>query len=374
MANHNASWVHEREKKLLAPYAMYSADSKGRVHPEEEHVYRGPFQRDRDRILHSSAYRRLSGKMQVFTGEMGDYHRTRLTHTQEVATIARTIGRSLGLNEDLIEALALLHDIGHPPYGHCGEDALNECGSDVGGFSHNQFGLTIVQEIEVRFHEFPGLNLTHETLMGQLCRVDKELKGQTPLLEVQLVDAADSTTYDAHDTDDAIKLGLVNIEEMKHLALIKDSLNFVKANFANLNDDLLRKALVHRLVNFQVTCLLSHCAAELKKHQFKSAEEAMASEFRLGHAAEIEQQKEELERFLYQRVYRHPKLVKIRDQAQARVQQMFATYCGKPDLFPKKYQARAQKIGVPRMAVEYIAGMTDKFFEDTFQRTHSVGV
>lgn len=161
---------------------------------------------------------------------------------------------------------------------------------------------------------------------------------------------------------------------MKHLALIKDSLNFVKANFANLNDDLLRKALVHRLVNFQVTCLLSHCAAELKKHQFKSAEEAMASEFRLGHAAEIEQQKEELERFLYQRVYRHPKLVKIRDQAQARVQQMFATYCGKPDLFPKKYQARAQKIGVPRMAVEYIAGMTDKFFEDTFQRTHSVGV
>lgn len=371
MADHNSCWVHEREKKLLAPYAMYSANSKGRVHPEQEHAYRGPFQRDRDRILHSSAYRRLSGKMQVFTGEMGDYHRTRLTHTQEVATIARTIGRSLGLNEDLIEALALLHDLGHPPYGHCGEDALNECGADVGGFSHNQFGLTIVQEIEIRFHEFPGLNLTHEALMGQLCRVDKKLKGQTPLLEVQLVDAADSTTYDAHDTDDAIKLGLVNIEEMKHLTLIKDSLSFVRKNFANLNDDLLRKALVHRLLNFQVTCLLSHCAAELKKHQFKSAEEAMDSEFRLGHAAEIEQQKEELERFLYQRVYRHPKLIKIRNLAQDRVQQMFATYCDNPNLFPKKYQDRAQQIGTPRMAVEYIAGMTDKFFEDTFHRTHT---
>jgi len=344
------------------------------VHPEQEHAYRGPFQRDRDRILHSSAYRRLSGKMQVFTGEMGDYHRTRLTHTQEVATIARTIGRSLGLNEDLIEALALLHDLGHPPYGHCGEDALNECGADVGGFSHNQFGLTIVQEIEIRFHEFPGLNLTHEALMGQLCRVDKKLQGQTPLLEVQLVDAADSTTYDAHDTDDAIKLGLVNIEEMKHLTLIKDSLSFVKANFVNLNDDLLRKALVHRLLNFQVTCLLSHCAGELKKHQFKSAEEAMDSDFRLGHAAEIEQQKEELERFLYERVYRHPKLIKIRNLAQDRVQQMFATYCDNPGLFPQKYQDRARQIGTPRMAVEYIAGMTDKFFEDTFHRSHATGV
>jgi len=371
MAVQQESWVHEREKKLLASYAMHSADSKGREHPEPEHAYRGPFQRDRDRILHSSAYRRLSGKMQVFTGEMGDYHRTRLTHTQEVATIARTIGRALSLNEDLIEALALLHDIGHPPYGHCGEDALNECGADAGGFSHNQFGLTIVQEIEIRFHEFPGLNLTHEALMGQLCRVDKKLKGQTPLLEVQLVDAADSTTYDAHDTDDAIKLGLVNIEEMKHLRLIKDSLSFVRANFTNLNDDLLRKALVHRLLNFQVTCLLSHCAAELKRHQFQSAEEAMTSGFRLGHATEIRQQKEELEKFLYERVYRHPQLVEIRNQAQARVKQMFATYCRRPDLFPKKYQARAEQIGTPRMAVEYIAGMTDKFFEETFHRTHS---
>ena len=370
MAVEQESWVHERERKLLAPYAMHSADSKGREHSEPEHAYRGPFQRDRDRILHSSAYRRLSGKMQVFTGEMGDYHRTRLTHTQEVATIARTIGRALSLNEDLIEALALLHDIGHPPYGHCGEDALNECGADVGGFSHNQFGLTIVQEIEIRFHEFPGLNLTHEALMGQLCRVDKKLKGQTPLLEVQLVDAADSTTYDAHDTDDAIKLGLVNIEEMKHLRLIKDSLSFVRENFTNLNEDLLRKALVHRLLNFQVTCLLSHCAAELKRHQFQSAKEAMTSGFRLGHATEIRQQKEELEKFLYERVYRHPQLVEIRNRAQARVKQMFATYCRRPDLFPQKYQTRAEQIGTPKMAVEYIAGMTDKFFEETFHRTH----
>ena len=197
--NEPLNWVDQREQTLLAPWAMRSRDSKGRKHPGVEHVYRGPWQRDRDRILHSSAYRRLAGKMQVFTGEMGDYHRTRLTHTQEVATIARTIGRVLGLNEDLIEALALMHDIGHPPYGHAGEDALNECVADEGGFSHNQFALTIAEELEIRYHGFPGLNLTHEVLAGQKKRIDKtKTDGPKPLLEVQLVDAADSTTYDAH--------------------------------------------------------------------------------------------------------------------------------------------------------------------------------
>jgi dGTPase len=371
MSTQALSWIDQREKKLLAPYAMHSSQSQGRVHPENEHAYRGPFQRDRDRILHSSAYRRLSGKMQVFTGEMGDYHRTRLTHTQEVATIARTIGRSLSLNEDLIEALALMHDIGHPPYGHCGEDALDECISDEGGFSHNQFGLTVVQEMEIRFHDFPGLNLTRESLMGQLCRVDKELKSQTPLLEVQLVDAADSTTYDAHDTDDALKLGLVTIEQMSHLALIKNSLRFVRREYANLDSSLLRNALVHRLLNFQVTCLLSHCAAELKRYEFQSVDEALASDFRIGHSAEVEEQKKELEAYLYEHVYRHPKLVKVREQAEFRVKQMFAIYCQQPDLFPEKYQRRATSVGNRRMAVDYIAGMTDKFFEDTHRRIFS---
>ena len=366
--NKPLAWVNQREKALLAPFAMHSADSKGRLHPEQEHPYRGPFQRDRDRILHSSAYRRLSGKMQVFTGEMGDYHRTRLTHTHEVATVARTIGRALGLNEDLIEALALMHDIGHPPYGHAGEDALAECIADEGGFSHNQFGLTIVQEIEIRFHDRPGLNLTRESLMGQLCRVDKNLKGQKPLLEVQLVDAADSTTYDAHDTDDAIKLGLVTIEEMKHLSLVSECLKYVRENYAGLNEELLRKALVHRLIEKQVTSLLSHCAGELRRYDFQSVEEALKSDFTIGHPAELDEQKTELEKFLYQRVYRHDDLIAVREKAQCRVKQVFRGYCDNPDAFPKKYHARAEKVGVKRMAVEYIAGMTDNFFEETFNK------
>ena len=361
------AWVDQREKLLLAPFAMRSINSRGRLHEEAEHPYRGPFQRDRDRILHSSAYRRLSGKMQVFTGEMGDYHRTRLTHTHEVATIARTIGRALGLNEDLIEALALMHDIGHPPYGHSGEDALNECIADEGGFSHNQFGLTVVQEIEIRFHEFPGLNLTYESLMGQQCRVDKSANKKKPLLEVQLVDAADSTTYDAHDTDDAIKLGLVSIQEMAHLGLIAECLDHVKKNYTSLNEDLLRKALVHRLIERQVTSLLGHCAKELRRYDFQSVEEALASDFTVGHASGLGEQKKELEKYLYERVYRHEDLIKIREKAQSRVKEMFAAYCDNPGFFPKKYQRRAEQIGVKRMAVEYIAGMTDHFFEQTYR-------
>jgi dGTPase len=305
--------------------------------------------------------------MQVFTGEMGDYHRTRLTHTQEVATIARTIGRSLGLNEDLIEALALMHDIGHPPYGHAGEDALDECLHDQGGFSHNQFALTIANELEFRFLDFPGMNLTQEVLAGQTSRIDKNSPGPKPLLEVQLVDAADSTTYDAHDTDDALKLGLVTIEQMSKLEMIKESIGYVRQNYTALNEDLLRQAIVHRLIERQVTSLISHCAGQLKDFGFQSHLEAINSPFLIAHADELAEQKSELERFLYQNVYRHPKLITIRQQAQQRLKEMFANYCQHPKLFPVKYQRRAEKIGIARMAVEYLAGMTDSFCEETYR-------
>ncbi len=358
--------VDERERRLLAPYAMYSSDSAGRVFPEPDHPYRGPFQRDRDRILHSSAYRRLSGKMQVFTGEMGDYHRTRLTHTQEVATIARTVGRALMLNEDLIEALALMHDLGHPPYGHAGEDALNECIADEGGFSHNQFGLTIVQEIEVRYNEYSGLNLTREVLAGQTSRVDKRAKGKRPLLEVQLVDAADSTTYDAHDTDDAIKLGLVSLDQMSHLGLIREGLSYVKKRYAGLSTELLRKAIVHRLVNHQVTSLLDYTASQLKERAFESTAQVVNSDFTIGPDPALAEQKKELESFLYENVYRHPQLIQVRQSAQLRLKKMFRAYCKNPALIPEKYRPRFEKIGVRRVAVEYIAGMTDHFCEETY--------
>jgi dGTPase len=360
--------VLEREQLLLAPWAMHSKDSAGRQFPEPEHTYRGPFQRDRDRILHSSAYRRLSGKMQVFTGGMGDYHRTRLTHTQEVATIARTLGRALRLNEDLVEALALMHDIGHPPYGHCGEDALNEIARDIGGFSHNEFALTIVQVLEVRRSNAPGLNLTREVLLGQTARVDKKAPGPKPLLEVQLVDASDSTTYDAHDTDDAVKLGLVTLEEMARVPLIAECLEHVRTNNAGLDRKRLRKAVVYELIDRQVTDMLEHCGRELARHGFRSAAEARQSDFVIGPSAALAEQKGELEKFLYQHVYRHPQLVAVRSEAQARIKVMFAGFCTDPDKMAPKYRSRADIVGVRRAAVEYIAGMTDHFCEAVFKK------
>ncbi len=359
--------VDHRERLILAPYAMFSRDSAGRKHPDREHPFRGPFQRDRDRILHSSAYRRLSGKMQVFTGEMGDYHRTRLTHTQEVATVARTVARVLRLNEDLVEALALMHDIGHPPYGHAGEDALNECAAEIGGFSHNRFALAIVEELEIRYNGFSGLNLTREVLAGQMARADKDNPGFHRLLEVQLVDAADSVTYDAHDTDDAIKLGLVELQEMERLGLVRRCLETVRNRFSNLDRNLLRKAMVHELINVQVNQMVEWCASELDRYGFESTAAAMDSDFVVQPGPDFREQKKELEAFLYARVYRHPRLVEVRLKAQDRLRQMVAKYVQQPELFPEHYQNRLKKVGPMRMAIEYVAGMTDHFCEQTWR-------
>ncbi len=357
----------QREAVLLAPYAMHSADSRGRKHAETEHAYRGPFSRDRDRIVHSAAFRRLSGKMQVFTGDMGDYHRTRLTHTHEVASIARTIGRSLRLNEDLIEALALFHDIGHPPYGHAGEEALDECLQNDGGFSHNQYALTIAEDLEIRYHRFPGLNLTREVLEGQLIRVDKKAR-QQPLLEVQAVDIADSITYDAHDTDDAVKLGLVTLDDLARLELIRETLATVHKRFGDLNPELTRKAVVHELIDVQVSDVLHTAGEYLNEHPLESTEAVCQSEFRLGASAAVQVKKEELEQFLYAHVYRHPRLVTMRTRAQYRLKTLFAMLVDQEKLLPPKFRKRAKSQGIQRSVADYLAGMTDRFCEQRFEQ------
>jgi len=356
--------IVDREAALLAPYAMPSIASQGRVHPEPSHPYRGPFQRDRDRILHSAAFRRLSGKMQVVSGELGDYHRTRLTHTHEVASIARTIGRALRLNEDLIEALALFHDIGHPPYGHAGESVLNELMSSCGGFSHNRFALTIAQELERSYGAFPGLNLSHEVLAGQQTRFDKD--GAPRLLEVQVVDAADSITYNAHDTDDAVKLGLVEIDELAQTGLVKECLKRIRRKFTGLDDSLLRRALVHELIEQQVSNMLERTAAHLTTAEPSNWREASESNFRIGPTAEMVAQKSELEKFLFDRVYRHEDVVRVCAEAQDRLGEMYFEYVKRPELLPERYQERAKRITIERMAGEYLAGMTDRFCDDHY--------
>ena len=290
--------IAQRELLLLAPYAMHSRDSAGRKYPEPEHPYRGPFQRDRDRILHSAAFRRLSGKMQVFTGEHGDYHRTRLTHTMEVASIARTMGRALRLNEDLIEALALLHDIGHPPFGHAGEDALAECLAGEGGFSHNEFALTIVEQLETRYAAFSGLNLTYEVLGGQTSRAQKGPDQPRPLLEVQTVDLADSITYNAHDVDDALKLEILSIDDLHSVSLGEECIERIHVRRPDLPSGMMRQALVHELIDFQVGEVLRKCGPYLQDCDWDSAQDAIRADFVLGPHDSLAARKADLERFL----------------------------------------------------------------------------
>lgn len=362
----------DREPWLLASYAMHSRDSSGRRYHEPAHAYRGPFQRDRDRILHCSAFRRLSGKMQVFTGDMGEYHRTRLTHTFEVASVARTIARVLRLNEDLVEALALMHDIGHPPYGHCGEDMLAQCLSLQGGFSHNQFALTIVEELEQRFGGHPGLNLSFEVLSGQGFRADKEghSEGESPLLEVQVVDAADSMAYDAHDVDDAVQMGLLSLEELGRLRVVRRALARVDERFGTLPPARLRQALVHELIDLQVNDFVQHAMEQLIPYNAQRSDEVSAAGVRLRHSPAIAEEREELERFLFQRVYRHPKLLDVRSAAESRLETLFHELVNCPERLPLRFRQRSEREGVARATGEYLAGMTDRFCDQQYDALH----
>ena len=358
----------QREAVLLAPYAMHGAQSVGRKHPESPHAYRSPFQRDRDRIVHCSAFRRLSSKTQVFTGELGDYHRTRLTHTMEVASISRTLGRALALNEDLIEALALVHDLGHPPFGHSGEDVLDECLAEVGGFSHNQHGLRIVEELELRYAEFPGLNLSMEVLEGQRTRINKLHADCRPLLEVQVVEAADSIAYDTHDADDALKLGLLSLDDLLRNSLWAEAARRIRLRSAAVSDDAMRRAILHELIDWQVSDLLARATQRLADERIDSPAVVRNASYLIAASPEISGQKAELERFLYERVYRHPQVLRHRIEAQSFLRAMFAGYVQQPELLPESFRARVDVHGLPRTVGDYLAGMTDRFAQREYFR------
>jgi dGTPase len=360
-----------REAALLAPYAMHSAASAGREHAEPAHPYRGPFQRDRDRIVHSAAYRRLSYKTQVFTGERGDYHRTRLTHTHEVSSIARTMARALRLNEDLVEALALLHDIGHPPFGHCGEDILNECLADEGGFNHNGQALRIVQLLERRYRHFPGLNLSAEVLAGQTIRANKKqplLTGESPLLEVQLVDAADSIAYDTHDADDALELRLLTLDELLEIPLWQEAAQRVRQRSGPWTPAELRLAVLHELIEWQVGDLLERLGRHLATGLFPDVASIRRAPLLVTPDPALATKKRELERFLFDKVYRHPTVVAEREEAGTALRAMFAGYRQRSDLLPTKFQQLARSEGLHRAIGDYIGGMTDRYALQEYER------
>lgn len=361
-----------REALILAPYAMFAQRSVGRAYEEPLHAYRSPFQRDRDRVLHSAAFRRLSGKMQVFTGDMGDYHRTRLTHTHEVATIARTLGRALRLNEDLIEALALLHDIGHPPYGHSGEDALDGCLRPYGGFSHNQFALTLVQDLERRYTEYAGLNLSHEVLAGQNFRITHG--GETPLLEVQIVDLADSIAYTAHDVDDALTLGLLTMGQLSSLDLVRRALEVGAAQARPASEITRRQSLVHSLIDVQVADLLEVAAERLSPVQELDQLAVRQLGIELSASPIVASEKEQMSQFLFENVYRHPQLLEVRQRAAERVVRLFESLVSRPAILPRRFQDRAQHIGRERAAGDFVAGLTDRACDTCYTQVVEMGL
>lgn len=368
----NYSW-HQREQLLLASYATFSRHNFQRVYSEALHPARGPFERDRDRVLHSAAFRRLSGKMQVFTGEMGDYHRTRLTHTFEVASIARTIGRALRLNEDLIEALALLHDIGHPPFGHCGEDVLNECLHGHGGFSHNKFALTLVEELETRYSACPGLNLTDFVLSAQRFRVAKD-PTHIPSLEVQVVDAADSIAYNAHDVDDALKLGLIGWQALRTIDIVKLAESRARQNSTTaIPADRQRPALVHALIDLQVQNFIGTSKERLETCDGLDSQAVLDIGVRLSLSESVAMQRRQLEVFLFDRVYRHPRLIEVRHTAAQQLKTLFDLFLKHPERMPLRFQERALRYSLHQGVGEYLAGMTDRFCRDQYQAMIHLG-
>lgn len=369
-------WL-EQEEKLLAPYAMRTRLSKGRQHPEPGHPYRTLYTRDRDRIVHSTAFRRLMYKTQVLVNQTSDHHRTRLTHTLEVTQISRTIARQLGLNEDLTEAIALMHDLGHPPFGHAGETALDECMRGQGGFEHNHHGLRIVTELEYRYAEFPGLNLSFEVLEAQAMHSKRPehpevvvyLGAGQPTLEAQVVDAADSLAYNTHDIDDALSLGLITSQDLEEVPIWRIVVDKLRDMHGILPPLQFQPTAVRALIDWQVSDLLEQARQNLRQKTIRSLDDVRrAPEILIGPSLEMQKLKEELEDFLHQKVYRQYRVMRMAYKGQRIIQSMFEELSRHPDQLPERYQVRMQKFSVPRVVCDFIAGMTDRFAQDEYLR------
>jgi dGTPase len=369
-------WL-DREDEVLAPYAMRTRLSRGRRHPEPLHPYRTLFQRDRDRIVHSTAFRRLMHKTQVLVTQTNDHHRTRLTHTLEVAQISRTIARRLGLNEDLTEAIALSHDLGHPPFGHGGEHALNECMREHGGFEHNCHALRIVERLEYRYPDFPGLNLSWEVLEAMamhskrrdLPEVAEFTHVGQPLLEAQVADAADSLAYDAHDVDDALSVGLITPDEMREVAFWRQTLERVRQRHGELGPLQFQPTVVRGLIEMQVTDLLDHTQHRLRTRRIHSIEDVrQCPELLVEPGPQVAELKADLEHFLHERVYQHYRVQRMALKGRRIVQELFTAFCQAPQLLPERYSRRIRDDRPERTVCDYVAGMTDRYAQDEYLR------
>ena len=378
--------------------AIFATDwksSRGRRYDEAKSATRTPFQRDRDRIIHASAFRRLKQKTQVFVAHEGDHYRTRLTHSLEVAQIARSIARTLGLDEDLAEALALAHDIGHPPFGHAGEDQLDECVQGYDGFDHNAQTLRVVTKLEARYPNFDGLNLTWEMLEGLVKHNGPLLTGKqnisdlpaafrdyAPLEtlelgtfagpEAQVAALADDIAYNNHDIDDGIAAGLFTVDDLLPLPIVGDVFRSVKVDYPHLDEPRLVYEAVRRLIGLWINDLTTETKSRVKKHKPQSAEDVRAMEVPLvAFSGELDQKQKALRAFLYEKMYKHYKVNRMRSQAKRILKDLFDLFLAEPETLPPPWRLDAEQateIRRARIVCDYVAGMTDNFAIEEHRR------
>lgn len=369
---------------MLASYAVTEDNSRGRLQPEPHPGIRSEFQRDRDRIVHSTAFRRLEYKTQVFVNHEGDLFRTRLTHTIEVAQITRSAARALRLNEDLAEAIALAHDLGHTPFGHAGQDALNQCMKPHGGFEHNLQSLRTVDVLEEHYAAFDGLNLTFETREGilkhcsrtnavQLGDLGKRfLEGTQPSLEAQLANFADEIAYNNHDIDDGLRSGLITLEQLQSVEIFATMRSAVEADWPGLAGRRLIHETIRRMINTMALDLIETTRQNIDAQKVCSLAQVRCAPRLVGYSEQLLPQLLELKRFLREQLYRHYQVLRMTNKARRIISDLFEAFMGEPALLPPQYQQRAEG-DKARAIADYIAGMTDRYAIREHRRLFAVG-
>ncbi len=363
---------HNRiEDKYLKPYASKNSLSRGRRFSEKSHPYRQPFERDRERIIHSNSFRRLTYKTQVFVNHEGDHFRTRLTHTLETATIARAIAHALGVNSDLCEAISLAHDLGHTPFGHTGEEVLNELLSDVGGFEHNRQSLRVVDFLEIRYPDFDGLNLTFETREGiqkhttpyDSAPLNEEFPDKWPSMEAQVVSLADEIAFMCHDLDDGVYSGLLDFREMEsELPIWRELTDNIRKSHPGIEGELLRKAVIRRLIDYQVTDGIRETDRRTKRHSPSNSDEVRGLELKLAaYSEEVGRQNKLLENYLFEKLYRNYKVMRMSTKAKMIIESLFKAYTDDPRQLPDDAKSRLESEPMQIVVADYIAGMTDRY-------------
>jgi dGTPase len=374
-----AAPTQEALEAHLAPYAAHSSQSRGRRYAEAAPSARTEFQRDRDRIVHSTAFRRLEYKTQVFVNHEGDLFRTRLTHSLEVAQIARSVARNLRVNEDLVEAISLAHDLGHTPFGHAGQDALNECMREHGGFEHNLQSLAVVDELEEHYGAFNGLNLCFETREGILKHCSRDnarrlgalgerfLEGRQPSLEAQIANVADEIAYNNHDVDDGLRSGLLSLEQLAEVELWQRHCEAARADYPQIEGRRLIHETVRRVINTLIVDLIETTRSNLARYAPASLDDVRAAPPLVAHSDAIAAQAAALKRFLFRNMYRHYRVMRMANKARRIVAGLFDTFTEDSRLLPPDYQS-SDAARQPRLIAHYIAGMTDRYAVKEYRR------